>query len=132
MNVQLEISTPQKTKYNYKIMPGSEKWLKRFDKLIEKNIDNMSLNNERIAEEFKVSERQLFRKMKELSGYSPQKYIKRYRLKVALKYFKTGKYRTVKEAAHAVGFLKVSYFIKQFENEFGKKPLQVLQESGWR
>lgn len=132
MNAMQHIMIPQKPKFNYNSMLGAEKWLKRLNKLIENNIADTTFSNERIAEELKISERQLFRKVKKLTGYTPQKYLKHYRLRVALKYFRRGKYRTVKETAHAVGFRKVSHFIKQFENEFGKKPLQVLQEFGWR
>ena len=50
----------------------------------------------------------------------------------AMKYLKSGDYRTVNETAYSVGYLNVSYFISQFEKEFNVKPLQVLQNSGWR
>ena len=111
---------------------GGKKWLNRFDQIIEKHLDTVSLTNEILAKELEISERQLFRKVKELSGLPPQKYLRKYRLNQAMKILITGKHRTVKETSYAVGFLKVSYFIAKFEKEFGKKPLRVLQESGWR
>lgn len=117
---------------NQKSKRGSEKWLTRLDKIIEPNPGDPSLNNIKIAEELSVSERDLFRKVKKLSGLSPQKYIRRFRLRQAKKYLMKGKYKTVNETADAVGYSNVSYFIKQFEIEFGVKPLHILQENGWR
>ena len=111
---------------------GKEKWLIRFDQIIEKHLNTVSLKNEKLAQELGISERQLFRKVKELSKMSPQKYLRKYRLHQAMKFLKSGKHLTVKETSYAVGFLKVSYFISKFEKEFGKRPLQILKESGWR
>lgn len=127
-----------KTSYSPSIMnsqnpsEGSEKWLTRLDKIIEPDPGDPSLNNIKIAEELSISERDLFRRVKRLTGLSPQKYLRRYRLRQAKKYLIKGKYRTVNQTADAVGYSNVSYFIKQFEMEFGMKPLQVLQENGWR
>lgn len=115
-------------------MPLDEpnKWLLRLDKIIEKQIGEAALDNERLAKELAVSERNLFRKVKEMTGLSPQKYLRQYRMHQAIKYLKSGRYRTVKETANAVGYANVSYFISLFEDKFGVKPLRVLQEEGWR
>jgi len=128
---------PQKTFlsnyiFNTSTMLGSEKWLNRFNTLIDENLDDPFFSNQQFAEALAISERHLFRKMKELTGLSPQKYLSQYRLQEAMKYLKNGKYRTVKETAYAVGFRNPSYFIKQFEKAFGKKPLLILKEAGWR
>jgi len=111
---------------------GGDKWLKRLHKIIHENMDDVSLNNERLAVELQVSERKLFRKIKEITGQSPQKYLSTYRLESAKQYLEAGKYLTVKETSASVGFRNTSYFIRQFERKFGKKPLQVLREAGWR
>lgn len=113
-------------------MQGSKNWLQRLNSIIEKHLDDPSLNNLQLAHELTVSERHLFRKVKELTGMPPQKYLNQYRLRRALRYLENGKYRTVKETSFAVGFRSVSYFIRQFERAFGKRPLQVLREAGWR
>ncbi len=113
-------------------MQGSEKWLNRLHAVIERNLNDPSLNNEQIAVALMVSERHLFRKVKELTNLPPQKYLSQYRLQRAIEYLRNGKFRTVKETCFAVGFRHTSYFISQFEKKFGLRPLQVLQESGWR
>lgn len=128
---------PQKTilsnyVFNSSSMQGAQKWLNRFNSLIDTNLDDPFFNNQQFAQALTISERHLFRKIKELTGLSPQKYLSQYRLYEAMKFLKNGKYHTVKETAYAVGFRNPSYFIRQFEKEFGKKPLLVLKEAGWR
>ena len=113
-------------------MLRSNKWLNRFDNILNEHIGNVGLNNELLAEKINISERHLFRRVKALTGLSPQKYLRRYRLQLAKQYLERGTYRTVKETANAVGYVNTSYFISQFEKEFGVKPLKMLQESGWR
>ncbi len=108
------------------------KWLDRLNELIDKHLGDPSLNNERLAAALGLSERHLFRKIKEFTAVSPQKYLSKYRLHRAKQYLEAGKYRTVKETSAAVGFRHTSYFIRRFEKEFGNKPLFVLRNAGWR
>lgn len=111
---------------------GAKIWLKRLDDFIDQKIEDNHLDNKTIANHFQISERQLFRKLKSITGQTPQKYLKNHRLSKAMIYLKTGKYKTVKETAYAIGYTKSNYFSKQFENEFGEKPLIILRKSGWR
>ena len=113
-------------------MLGSEKWLSRLHLIVDKNLDNPDLDNHQLAAALDISERHLFRKVKMLTTLTPQKYLSQYRLRKAMQYLKNGKYRTVKETSFAVGFRNPSYFIRKFEKEFSIKPLQILQEAGWR
>jgi len=121
-----------KQKIHHSIMNGMKKWMERLDSILEDYVGDPYFNNELLAKELAISERNLFRKINEITGMSPQKYIRRYRLNLAMNLLVNGEYRTVKETAYAVGYLNVSYFIAQFEKDFGRKPLQVLQEEGWR
>jgi len=119
-------------KYQYHLAGGSQKWLERLDAIIDANISDHTFDNERLAREMGVSERNLFRKLNELAGLPPQKYLRKRRMKQAMESLTTGHYRTVNETAYSVGYLNVSYFISQFEKEYNVKPLLVLQNSGWR
>lgn len=107
-------------------------WLDRLHRVILEHMPTGKLSNDALALHMGISERHFFRRMKELSGYPPQQYIRRYRLQLAKKYLETGTFRTVKETARAIGFANPSYFIRQFEKEYGQKPLEVLKEWGWR
>ncbi|MEM8526545.1 MAG: helix-turn-helix domain-containing protein [Bacteroidota bacterium] len=109
-----------------------QSWLERYNSILDQYLNDHSFDNKKLANEVEMSERHLFRKVKELTGLSPQRYFRKYRLHYAMEYLKKGKIKTVKGTAAAVGFLSTSYFISQFEKEFGKKPLSVLKEAGWR
>ena len=122
---------PNKKKTSKETTIG-KKWLKRLHRTIDEYIEDAGLNNERLAQELGLSERHLFRKIKAFTGKSPQKYLSSYRLNIAKEYLENGVYKTVKETSFSVGFRNTSYFIRQFERKFGKKPLQVLREEGCR
>ncbi|MCB0568974.1 MAG: AraC family transcriptional regulator [Phaeodactylibacter sp.] len=113
-------------------MPSANKWLSRLNQIIQENIADGGLDNAGLAARLGVSERHLFRRVKEHTGLSPQHYIRQRRLHQARLYLESGTCRTVKETAAAVGYVSTSYFISLFEKEFGKRPLEVLQEWGWR
>ena len=111
----------------------SQKWLDRLHLILEdKNTHNHTLDNKNLADRMETSERDLFRKVKEQTGLSPQKYLRQCRLRRAKYFLEVGVYRTVKDTSRAVHYSNVSYFIAQFEREFGKTPFQVLREEGWR
>ena len=110
----------------------NQKWLTKFEQVIEKSATNHAINNEQLAEKLHLSERHLIRKMNELTGLSPQKYLRKFRLAKAYNFIKSGKFTTVKETAYAVGYTNVSYFIIQFKKKYGKRPLELLREFGWR
>ena len=113
-------------------MPVVTQWLCQLDLIMDKYLEDPAFGNEKLAEEIAISQRHLFRRVKQLTGLSPHKYRRRYRLQLAMQYLQNGTYRTVKETADAIGYINTSYFIRQFEGEFGQKPLSVLKEAGWR
>lgn len=113
-------------------MSISNAWLQQFHQLIEEEPQLINLDNKKISTRLGLSERQFFRKIKTITNLPPQKYLRPFRLKLAKQYLENGEYRTVYETAFAVGYQNVGYFIAQFETQFGKKPLQILKEKGWR
>ena len=114
------------------IMEHNHKWLDRFNAILENNLDNHELNNKLISEGMGISERQLFRRLTEITDLRPRQYIRQFRLEKAKEFLETGVYMTVKETAHAVGFINIGYFIRHFAEYFGQSPLEVLKENGWR
>ena len=91
---------------------------------IEENIMNQDLNVDSISEHFAVSLAQLHRKIKSLTGSTPNNLIKTIRLKKAYKFIKEEGYR-VSEAAYQTGFSDPNYFTTCFKKEFGENPSQV-------
>ncbi|MEM9888662.1 MAG: helix-turn-helix domain-containing protein [Bacteroidota bacterium] len=111
---------------------SKRQWMYQLNKALSEHIADATLNNQRLAEIFELSERHLSRKVKEFTGLSPQRYLRQHRLKRAMNYLRYGKYKTVGETARAIGYVNTSYFIQQFEKQFGKRPFTILKESGWR
>lgn len=102
--------------------------LKRF---IEENMMNQDLGVELLSEHFAVSLAQLHRKMKSLTGSTPNNLIKSIRLKRAYHLIREGGLR-VSEAAYQTGFSDPNYFTICFKKEFGENPSQIatLREAG--
>ena len=109
-----------------------KKWLKRLHRILDQYLSEISLDNEQIAELMGMSERQFYRKVKAVTKQAPNQYIRSYRLEVAKTYLEQGKFRTVREISFAVGYANVGYFNQQFKEKFGKTPLSILKEFGWR
>lgn len=108
------------------------KMITRLKQTLEKHLSKNDLSNKYLAELMNMSERHFSRRIQECTGMSPLKYIRIYRLERAMDFIKEGKFSTVNELAHAVGFIKADYFSYKFEEHFGKKPMQLLREMGWR
>jgi DNA-binding response OmpR family regulator/signal transduction histidine kinase len=91
---------------------------------IEENIMNPDLNVELLGEHFAVSLAQLHRKIKSLTGSTPNNLIKSIRLKKAYHLIRDGGLR-VSEAAYQTGFSDPNYFTICFKKEFGENPSQI-------
>lgn len=91
---------------------------------IEENIMNQNLNIDSLTEQFAVSQSQFHKKVKSLTGITPNNLIKSIRLKKAYKLIREEGYR-VSEAAYQTGFSDPNYFTTCFKKEFGENPSQV-------
>ncbi|MDP4210566.1 MAG: response regulator [Bacteroidota bacterium] len=92
---------------------------------IEENIMDPDLSVEMLSEHFVVSLAQLHRKVKSLTGFTPNNLIKSIRLKKAYKLIHEDGFR-VSEAAYQTGFNDPNYFTICFKKEFGENPSQIL------
>lgn len=109
------------------LMSADEKFLSEIVKIIEENISLPELNVSFLAEKAGVSTKQLSRKLKPLTGYSPVDYIKNIRIKRASLMLDQAHF-TVSEVMYSVGFTDPSYFAKCFQREFGCTPSQYLKD----
>ena len=91
---------------------------------IDENIANQNLSVEMLADHLKISRTQLNRKIKSLTGQTPNNLIKSIRLKKAYSLLKEEEV-TVSEASYKVGFNDPNYFTICFSKEFGKNPSKV-------
>lgn len=100
-----------------------EKFLANIIRLIEEHISDSELNVNALCEWTSTNNKQMYRKIKQLTGMTPVEYIKSIRMKKAAMLLKQQKF-TVAEVMYMVGFSNHSYFSKCFQAEFGQTPKQ--------
>ncbi|MES2702918.1 MAG: ATP-binding protein [Bacteroidota bacterium] len=79
-----------------------------------------------LAYQFSLSERQLYRLAKSLTGCTPAQLIKEVRLQKAYELLLSGNMHKVETVAKEVGYDHVTHFTRQFFERFGKKPAEFL------
>jgi DNA-binding response OmpR family regulator/two-component sensor histidine kinase len=99
-------------------------FMHRLKLFIEENMMNQILNVELLSDHFAVSLTQLNRKIKSLTGLTPNNLIKSIRLRKAYKLIREEGFR-VSEAAYQTGFSDPNYFTTCFKKEFGENPSQI-------
>lgn len=105
-----------------------EKFLSATTRIIEDRVDDPNLNVNALCELSGVNSKQLYRKIKQLTGLTPVEYIKSIRMKKAAMLLNQKKF-TVAEVMYMVGFSNPSYFSKCFQAEFGKTPRQFMENN---
>ena len=109
-----------------------DKFLNEARDVVEVNLDDYTFTVEKMAEEMNLSRTQLLRKVKALTGLSPNDFIKDIRLKHAADMI-CQKADTITQIGYAVGFNDQSYFTKSFKKQFGVTPSKWnrLSERGY-
>jgi len=103
-----------------------QKYLEKAITIIEKFIDDPELTVERFAKEMFESRVQLYRKLKGLTGLSPNEFVRNIRIKRAAEILvKEG--ITVGEVIHRVGFSNRSYFNRCFRQVYDTSPIDYQQ-----
>ncbi|WP_437922149.1 hybrid sensor histidine kinase/response regulator transcription factor [Sphingobacterium sp. LRF_L2] len=105
-----------------------EKFLTAATLVIENNIDDSDFSVQRLSEEVDLAPKQLYRKIKQLTGYTPVEYIRTIRIKKAALLLQQKKF-TVAEVMYMVGFSNASYFSKCFQAEFGMTPKAYVDKN---
>ncbi len=102
------------------VSPADLVWLKSLEELVLAHAGKKDLAIATISYEMAVSERQLFRNIKRITGLTPNKYIRSVRLQMARTAIESGRYTTISEVAYAVGFETPAYFSKLFKEFYGR------------
>ena len=104
-----------------------EEMLSKITRIIEEKLDDTDFNVEVLSRDCGWHKKQIYRKLKQLTGMSTVEYIKSIRMKKAAMYLSQKKF-TVAEVMYMVGFSSSSYFSKCFQNEFGETPRQFMEK----
>ena len=88
---------------------------------IMENIEDSELDVASLGNHMTLSRMQLYRKVKALTGYSPNEFVRFVRLKRAAQLLLTS-HKNVSEISYETGFSSPSYFAKCFKAFYGKSP----------
>lgn len=120
-NIQLNIETLDSNSMD-------QEFLKDVVDYIEKNISDINLNVDNLAQDLNLSRSTLYRKIKSLTDQSPVEFIRNIRLKHASAML-INESINISEVAYAVGFSDPKYFSKCFKTEFGLTPSEYAKKA---
>ena len=115
---------------NNTISVADEKFMLHFDRFIQVNLSDQSLNSQIIAEEMNLSESLLNNKVKAITGVSSQRYLRLVRIakaKELLSIADSGK--SIFDISSQVGFLDCESFMIAFKQETGFTPQEYRAPS---
>ena len=103
-------------------------FMQRFVGIVDRNLDNDNLSPALIADEMNMSQRQFYRRFKEMSLLSPAVYIKNYRIEKAAQMLRTTD-KNIMEVLTDAGFKSKAYFYKEFAQRYGCTPMEYKNKS---
>ena len=102
-------------------------FIDKFRSVVETHMRDSELSVEEISAEMGLSRVQLYRKVKALTGQTPNEQLRKARLIRGKKLLATTDL-TISEVAYQVGFTAPSYFTKCFKDEFGVLPGEARKD----
>ena len=100
-----------------------EKFMQKLYATLQQNIANSDLNLDAFCKELGLSKSNLYRKIKQITGYSPNEFIRNFRLETAAKMLKETD-MTITEVYCAVGYNSLAYFSNCFKTLYGVPPTE--------
>jgi len=97
------------------------KFISKVIDLIHEDLDDSSFGSSELSFKLRLSESQVYRKLKAITGKSTAVFIRTIRLELAKEQLHTTD-QTVSEIAFAVGFNDPSWFSRAFKKEYGYPP----------
>ena len=126
----------QKYSRQLRLMPSAidvvsmeDRFVKKVMTVIEQYMEDTSFSVDVLASEMAMSNTQLYRKLKSLTGFTPNELIRNTRLERAASLLRQ-RAGNVADIAYLVGFNNLSYFSKCFKEKFGVSPSEftVVEE----
>lgn len=114
-------------KNNLKVSPEYKEFIERCIAIVEEHLDDEDFSVKTLASEMAMSQSNLFRKVKSVSGQSVNVFIRFIRLRKAAELLITTD-SNVRETAFQVGINNVQYFREQFSKLFGINPSEYIKK----
>ncbi|TDG37269.1 response regulator [Pedobacter changchengzhani] len=116
---------------SFEILPAGTKdkdFMNKLIALIEDRIADPLLSVEELGRDIGLSRSSLYKKIKSMTGYVPNEFIRVIRLKNAARLLMTKEYN-ISEIGYMVGFSSHSYFSKCFHQQFKVTPSEFSDQS---
>ena len=107
---------------------NDRQWLDKLTGIVRENLTCETLSVDLLVEKMALSRSSLQRKLKGLTGVSPNEYIQLVRLKTAAQLLRSGEYRII-EVCYLTGFSSMSWFAKCFTKQFGMRPKDFIRQN---
>lgn len=102
-------------------------FIQKITQIIEDNLEMEKIDVAFIAEKMCMSHSTLYRKIKGVVDMSVNEFIRKIKMKNALKLLQTGEH-TISEISYMTGFSSVAYFRQCFKSEFGMVPSDYVKK----
>ncbi|MDE6778412.1 MAG: helix-turn-helix domain-containing protein [Alistipes sp.] len=102
-------------------------FMERLNRYVGDNLSDTDMTVDDIAAALRVSRTQLFQRIREIAGTTPNELVRSIRLKRAAELMADSSDLRVSEISYMVGFASVSYFAKCFRQRFGELPNQYME-----
>lgn len=102
-------------------------FIEKLKAYVKERITDSEITSDDLCQAVNMSRRQLFRKIKTETGFTPGAFVREIKLLEARKLIEERKGNTVSEISYAVGFSTPSHFAKIFEERFGLHPKELLK-----
>jgi signal transduction histidine kinase/DNA-binding response OmpR family regulator len=96
-------------------------FLEKANKIAEQQMINPEFSVDDFAKQAGLGRTVFYKKLKGITGYTPNEFIRIIRMKKSLELLSTGDF-TVSEVAHKVGMNDPFYFSRCFKSQFGQSP----------
>lgn len=110
------------------IQTADKIFMENFVSVLASNYENPEISIEKISEKIGVSRVHLYRKIKDISGFSPVDYLRNFRLGKAADLLIQHRY-TISEIAYQTGFSSPAYFSKCFRDMFNITPTEFVEKN---
>ena len=121
----LALSSKSQKNTERQLPPMDQAFLEKLKKYLNDNISDPDLNVNTLGNEMCMSRTNFYRKVKALTGQTPNDLLQNYRLNRAVEYIKSNNY-TMNEISEMVGFKTQSHFSTSFKKFFGMSPSEYL------
>jgi signal transduction histidine kinase/DNA-binding NarL/FixJ family response regulator len=110
---------------NNNLGTARQQFVAQVKETIEQHIGDPDFGIRQLSEKAFLGERQLRRKITEITGLPPLEFIRQIRLLHAKMLIEQHSYHTIAEVAAAVGFNNPTYFSRLFKKRFGMSPHEL-------